>query len=341
MVDAEEALAATSRKRPDLVLMDIELHGRAAGIEVAEAIRRSCNLPVVFLTAYTNEDLMQRPRGRCVWVLSKPFRVEDLNAAILIALQQYKMGQEMFAEHSWLVTMLASLSDGVIAGDTAGCVRYMKPAAEEMTPWFSVDALGKPIEEVYPLTHLDGSDVPQCQLRRARAAKKRIPKERFFMHVKSDDKIPLEDSAAPIIEGGHLLGAVTIFLNITARLQAEAEQQREQGRLKEEVRTISAALGQTREELRALSGRLVTAQEDERRRVARELHDDLGQRAALMGWRVVEMSKLSETLPAKLQQEVDELQTDLNYFLQGSAKFPIGCTQPPSRIWAFRQLSAH
>lgn len=52
---------------------------------------------------------------------------------------------------------------------------------------------------------------------------------------------------------------------------------------------------QTEETLRDLGGRLITAQEEERSRVARELHDDLNQRMALLS---VELEQLSQTMPA-------------------------------------------
>jgi PAS domain S-box-containing protein len=316
--DVAQGTALASQERPDLILMDIQLHGRPSGFQLAEDIRRSLNIPVVFLTAYAKEDFMQRARATAAYgFLSKPFRTEDLKAAILIALEQHRLAQELFAANNWLVTMLASMRDGVIATDATGLVRYLNPAGERLTGWSSAEALGKPIEEIYSLTDLNGSHTPEFQLRRALAERKPIPKARFWMKVHGDDFLPVEDSAAPIIQDGHLLGAVTIFLDISAQLDAESEQRTEQHRLQREVQVTNAALGQTKEELRALSGRLITAQEDERRRVARELHDDFGQRAALMSWRVAELGKIAGKMSPSAQREVDLLQEDLNRLAAG------------------------
>ncbi len=316
--DVEQASSMASQERPDLVLMDIQLHGRPSGFQLAEDIRRSLNIPVVFLTAYAKEDFMQQARAAAAYgFLSKPFRTEDLKAAILIALEQHRLAQELFAANNWLVTMLASMRDGVIATDANGLVRYLNPAGEHLTGWSSAEALGKRIEEIYPLTSLQGSHAPEFQLRRALVERKPIPKARFWMKVHGDDFLPVEDSAAPIIQDGHLLGAVTIFLDISAQLSAEAEQRTEQHRLQREVQVTNAALGETKEELRALSGRLITAQEDERRRVARELHDDFGQRVALMSWRVAELAKTTGKMSSAAQREVDLLQEDLNRLASG------------------------
>jgi PAS domain S-box-containing protein len=316
--DAHQALAVVSREHPDLVLIDIQLHGDPAGLALAERIRSDWSIPVIFLTAYVKEEFMQRARAAGAYgYLSKPFRIEDLKVGILIALQQHRVAQELFAERNWLVTMLASLSDGVIATDPWGAIRYLNPAAEDLTRWSSAEALGRPIEDVYQLAHMDGAPISESRMRRALIEQKPIHKERFWMTMRSGGRIPVEDSVAPIFQDGRLLGAVAIFLDISNRLLAEGEQRKEQKRLRQEVQVTHAALGQTQEALRALSGRLITAQEDERRRVARELHDDFGQRAALMSWRVAELAKLAGFMPDNAFREIKLLEEDLDRLATG------------------------
>ena len=68
-----------------------------------------------------------------------------------------------------------------------------------------------------------------------------------------------------------------------AQHQASIAQSAEREALKEQVHVTSTELGQTKEDLRALSQHLMKAQEEEQSRIARELHDDLGQQAALLG----------------------------------------------------------
>lgn len=82
--------------------------------------------------------------------------------------------------------------------------------------------------------------------------------------------------------------------NITSRKQAERIIQREKEQLEGRVRSTALALDRTQEELRALSASLFRAQEDERRRVARELHDDISQRLAVLG---MDLQHLSESVP--------------------------------------------
>ena len=52
---AEDAIETARRLRPDLVLMDIQLKGELDGIDAAETIGTELGIPVVYLTAYSNE----------------------------------------------------------------------------------------------------------------------------------------------------------------------------------------------------------------------------------------------------------------------------------------------
>jgi len=91
-------------------------------------------------------------------------------------------------------------------------------------------------------------------------------------------------------------GAVAVFRDITSVLREEREARERGDRLEEEVEATTQALGQTRSELRALSAHLMNAQETERRRIARDLHDDFGQRTVLLD---MNMDRLSTLLPAR------------------------------------------
>jgi CheY-like chemotaxis protein len=66
---AEEALAAVECCQPKLILLDIKLRGERDGITVAEIIRQRFDIPVVFITAYSDPDTLRRAR------LTRPFHI--------------------------------------------------------------------------------------------------------------------------------------------------------------------------------------------------------------------------------------------------------------------------
>lgn len=96
--------------------------------------------------------------------------------------------------------------------------------------------------------------------------------------------------------------------------QASQKLSADKDRLEEEVYLASEALGQTREELQALSRHLMQAQEDERSRIARELHDDLGQRVALLGMLA---DQLHGEAPANIRERCVALRAGLSELAEG------------------------
>lgn len=84
----ETALQLTEITRPDLILMDIRLGGSLDGFATAAEVRKSRELPVVFVTAFGNEETQRRAQAASpCGFLTKPYRPEDLRAAISAALE--------------------------------------------------------------------------------------------------------------------------------------------------------------------------------------------------------------------------------------------------------------
>ena len=83
----EEAIVKARTLQPDLVLMDIVMPGRINGIEAAKVLTTEHNIPVVFLTAYADDTIIEK--AKCVrpyGYIVKPFNELELKAAIEVAL---------------------------------------------------------------------------------------------------------------------------------------------------------------------------------------------------------------------------------------------------------------
>jgi PAS domain S-box-containing protein len=92
----EAAVAAAREQKPDLVLMDIGLPGEINGIEAARMIHSNHDIPVVYLTAYADDQTLKEatttgPYGYLV----KPFENRELKSTIEVALFKHKMEQEL------------------------------------------------------------------------------------------------------------------------------------------------------------------------------------------------------------------------------------------------------
>lgn len=94
----EEALALARHHRPDLALMDIRLQGDMDGIATAELLRQQLGVPVIFLSAHTDEATMQRAkRAAPIGFLVKPFDARGLQISVEMALEQHRGACQLLA----------------------------------------------------------------------------------------------------------------------------------------------------------------------------------------------------------------------------------------------------
>lgn len=88
----EDAISKAEGILPDLVLMDIMLKGEIDGINAAGEIRKRFNIPVIYLTAYSDGDTIERAKlTEPYGYILKPFEEDDLRTAIEIALYRHQM----------------------------------------------------------------------------------------------------------------------------------------------------------------------------------------------------------------------------------------------------------
>ncbi|HSO24821.1 MAG TPA: sigma-54-dependent Fis family transcriptional regulator [Chondromyces sp.] len=93
---AGEAVSLAESTRPDLVLMDIRLGGGDDGITAAGKIRERFDLPVVFLTAFADDDTLTRAKAVAPFgYIRKPFDATDVRIAIAIAVNKHEFDRRI------------------------------------------------------------------------------------------------------------------------------------------------------------------------------------------------------------------------------------------------------
>ncbi|MFA7694349.1 MAG: response regulator [Methanoregula sp.] len=89
---AEDAIQKAGETRPDLILMDIRIQGEKDGIAAAEEINRLYHIPIVYLTAHSDEKTLERAmKTQPYGYLIKPFRDRELHSTIEIALYKHRL----------------------------------------------------------------------------------------------------------------------------------------------------------------------------------------------------------------------------------------------------------
>ena len=87
----KKALAIIPKNRPDVVLMDIVIAGEMDGIETGKKIQEQFDIPVIYLTAYSDDETLKRVQesGGQGYIL-KPYKQREVHAAITMVLAQYQ-----------------------------------------------------------------------------------------------------------------------------------------------------------------------------------------------------------------------------------------------------------
>lgn len=88
---AQETMTKIALHRPDVVLMDIKIQGDKDGIETAQAIRENLDVPIIYLTAYSEQSVLDRAAATKPYgYLLKPFSERELHATIIIAIRRHE-----------------------------------------------------------------------------------------------------------------------------------------------------------------------------------------------------------------------------------------------------------
>jgi two-component system, cell cycle sensor histidine kinase and response regulator CckA len=238
----EDALRLARELRPDLALMDIRLRGEMDGVEAARLLHAELDIPVIFLTAHTDEGTLQRAKlTEAFGYIVKPFEKQELRTAVDLAIHKHRMdrrireslerradqasselsresaareqAQEQLAESEERFRRIAdSANDGILVADERDAIVYANPAALRMLGYAEDEPLaGRPMRTLIPDRHGEAL----ARIRTGGCA----PEDRtveLSARRKDGSEIPLEVSLACWTAGGRRYYA-GIFRDITRR----------------------------------------------------------------------------------------------------------------------------
>ncbi len=147
----EQAIELAARLRPDLVLMDIQLAGAIDGITAAQTIRQNHALPVVFVTAYSADEVLERallsePYG----YILKPYSERELRTVLEMALYKHRTEVQLRDALQHTQTILDQMLDAVITLSEQGCIASFNKVTSTMFGFAPEDMLGRNISLLLP-----------------------------------------------------------------------------------------------------------------------------------------------------------------------------------------------
>jgi PAS domain S-box-containing protein len=163
-----EAVIKAEQTQPDLIMMDIMMPGEIDGVTAAGRIRARFDIPVIFLTAYADEDTLQRAKATGPYgYLVKPFKERDLHLSIDLALYKHKTEKKLKESEERFRLLVEGVKDyAIFMLDPAGNVMSWNSGAERINGYREEEIVGKQFSVFYPAEDA-GQGKPQQDLQQA------------------------------------------------------------------------------------------------------------------------------------------------------------------------------
>jgi PAS domain S-box-containing protein len=213
VASGEDALRKAVDAKPDLVLMDIVLKGSMDGVQTAQWIQRRMDVPVVYLTAFADEETLERvkttsPAG---YVL-KPYQPTELRTTVELALHRAESDRHFKETIRWFATTVRCMGDAIISTDRGGRVTYMNPAAERVTGWTQEESKGRDLTTLIVFAEEGPFQTVENPVAKAMYESRLIRLGCMQLRVREGMCKTIEGTIAPVInDAGTAIGTVVVF----------------------------------------------------------------------------------------------------------------------------------
>ena len=263
-----EMRAAMKGGRWDVVISDFNLPRFSAHGALAVLRETDADIPFILVSGCIGEEravaLMKEGASDFVMKdkLVRLVPVIERKLRDAVARREHRQLQQVQQEQEKLLRgITSSLGEGIFVLNDGGRLLFMNPEAERLLGWTENELFYQEVHRIIHSQQQDGTPLPEscCGVLGVLKDGGVCRTEDDVFWRKDGSPMPVSIVASTIMEDGKAIAAVVAFQDISRRKQAERE------------------LLESREQLRELSAHQQSVREEERTRIARELHDELGQ----------------------------------------------------------------
>jgi len=248
----DAGLEAIERGRYDVCLLDYRL-GERNGLELLrEAIAKESKAPIIFLTGQGDYevDVEAMRAGAADYLVKGKIDVPVLERSIRYAIERKRAEEELRNSEQRFRNLVETVNEGLGLQDEKGLLTYANEKFCEMLGYSREELIGRPVMDLFDEANRLILEDEMDKSRRGERASYEIE-----LLTESGRRVPTIISTSPVFdESGTFRGGIAAFTDVTSIKQA------------------AEALRESEEQFRSLACRLLSAQEDERKRIAGELH---------------------------------------------------------------------
>jgi PAS domain S-box-containing protein len=147
----EGAVEMARQLSPDAILMDIVMPGTTDGISAAEIIKTELDIPIIFLTAYADDQYIERAKAvEPFGYIVKPYQEGEVKAAIEITLYRKDIERRLRKSEGEYRSLIDNVSEAIVSADSHGNIIYCNQSAESIFGYLADEAVGRPITFIWP-----------------------------------------------------------------------------------------------------------------------------------------------------------------------------------------------
>jgi PAS domain S-box-containing protein len=248
---------------------------------------------------------------------AQPSQGSNVREMTLLVIQDITERKQAELPTASLAAIVDSSEDAIVSKNLDGVITSWNAGAERLFGYTAKEAVGQPITMIIPLERRSEETIILARLRQG----ERIEHFDTVRLRKDGTKLEISLTISPIRNAaGKIIGASKIARDISARKRVERELHESEQRFRtladaldtqvqfrtQELRRRNAEILQQSDQLRDLSGRLMATQDEERRRIARDLHDSAGQNLSVLAMTLARIEDEAKRDPAQLSQTVKD-----------------------------------
>ena len=218
---ADDAINAAIEFKPDLILMDIVLFGQKNGIDASYEIKEKLDIPIIFLTAYSDLELVDRAKNTEPYAyIVKPFQERQLFASIEMALHNSQIVRKLKESETKSRDLVELLPQTVFETDERGNLIFTNRAGFDYFGYAQEDFNGG----LTALQMISPEDRDRAKENIGRVMKgEQLGGVEYMVQRKDGSTFPVIIYATPIIHENKPVGMRGVIADITERKQAEAK----------------------------------------------------------------------------------------------------------------------
>lgn len=237
---AEDAIDVLDKIHPDLILMDVVLKGDIDGIDAAEIIRKKISIPIIYLAAYADDTTLNRIKGTGLnGYFLKPFEEKELCSWIDATILKSRKEQELHQNQNWLIALINSIDNAVIATDENGYIKTINTKAEMLTGYSNDKMYG---EKIIDYLKIQGNNKNYTFGTLRSVAEKAENRYSFYLKRSDNKRISVSYNVSPVIQNGNTNGYLSTITEKNGK-----------NNVTETIKELSKELNKAKDELKQLA----------------------------------------------------------------------------------------